>query len=123
MYYCLGGSSAFFGYPNDTDAKNYCRSFRLAAFSCLFMFICMHALAAACIVCLSQNKDRVSMHIETFDPAEYDIKIEESVPKFLRSTSLVGGTTKITDEKANEKYFAIQASNLKSKLLSPAPEP
>lgn len=72
-YFLNGENKAFFGYPNEDEAKAYCTSFRIAMAGNLGLFVTVHLIVLASYFTFQKNENRSSLVIEAFDPSLYDI--------------------------------------------------
>lgn len=66
-YFLLEENTAMYGYPDNSQAEQYCRNARLALASQFIMFVLLHVQIIACVYVYYANKDRPS---EVFDPLD-----------------------------------------------------
>ena len=84
---------AFFGYPNEDEAKAYCSSFRMAMAGNFGLFITVHLIVIASYFTFQHNEkiNRASLVIEAFDPSQYNLPVDNGSFKtsFIGRPSLV----------------------------------
>lgn len=89
VYVLGGGVSAYFGYPDEYQAKIYCNSFRLSLAGATGLWLTMHLIAFASFRTFHSNQHRES-GIFDFNTSQHQLDIGlTKVPYSVYSVYLV----------------------------------
>lgn len=80
QYFYSGKNFAFFAYPSETQAKNFCAAFRLSFAGNLGLFATMHLITIACYRTFTYNDHRDSMGHEQISDIQRRLTNNGEVP-------------------------------------------